>query len=132
MSLAADILKRATADLSPPAPPKRRDVITVAKTRIKQPRKTKEKRVEVKVERERPTTPPGVSFTYYAWRLVDGSVCTRDIYRAYMRSDGKTVMLGEFPTAARASLAYKLYRHWQKHGYHDIPNKPVFRTYCKW
>lgn len=129
MSLANDILKRAGLNLSPPPP---RQTPRKPAFMKKVPRKPKEsKRVKIAPKKERPETPVGVSWTCKSWGLTDGSVTTKEYFRAYCREDGVTVMLGEFPTAARAHVAYRLYRLWKRRGFTDAPAKPSKRLYTR-
>jgi len=104
MSLAADILQR-KPDLSPPSPRKcNATYVQLAK----------------KKERLQENLPAGVHKEDYVNRIW---------YRASIRRNKTTRHLGRYTTAARASLAYKLFCLWERRGYDEIPNKPSVRLY---
>lgn len=105
MSLATDILNR-KPDLSPPSPRKcNATYVQLAK----------------KKEREKEKLPAGVHKEDYVNRVW---------YRASIRRNKTARHLGRFTTAARASLAYKLFCLWERRGFEDVPNKPSKRLYC--
>ncbi len=130
MSLATDILKRAGLDLSPP-PSKQVHTPAFVQRLAKEPRKPKQKRKRADGKPERPVTPPGVSWSCESWRNVDGSVTHRGGFRAYVREKGVTINLGEFATAERAHIAYRLYRLWLRRGFTEAPTKPHKRQYIR-
>lgn len=105
MSLANDIMRK-HGNISPPS--KRKAPATYIQV-AKRP-KVKDKKF------------PGVSVSI---RYDNKTV----IYRAYTTVDKKMVNLGEFRTAERANLAYRLFCLWQRKGFTDAPHKPSIRLY---
>lgn len=51
---------------------------------------------------------------------------------AYFYDGNKKIVIGLFPTQARAIIARKIYMLWRKRGFTDIPNKPSRRLYTNW
>ncbi|MGL5904224.1 MAG: hypothetical protein ACRCZO_16195 [Cetobacterium sp.] len=122
MSLATDILKRASLDLAPKPPKQKRTNYIERAVKIKPgPRKRKVKQPTVIYEAPPYEPVKGVSFN----AAVNG-------WDAYFSDGTKTVRIGMFPTQARAAVARKIYLHWRKRGMQNIPNKPDSRLYTKW
>lgn len=112
MALATDLLnKAAKTNLIPRNERLTRQPLTMPPTKSMK-----------ELKRERPETPAGVSAQL---------IGNRFIFRACMSVKGRTVSLGDFGKAERASLAYRLYRLWQRRGFENIPQKPETRTYNK-
>ena len=125
MSLATDILK----SLNKPVPVKkpkapRIDSKTAAPKRAKAPipRKFGRTRAPAAAAVVRPVDHvPGVSF-----------ITKSGGWDAYFYDGTKKVVIGLFPTQARAIIARKIYMLWRKRGFTDIPNKPSRRLYTNW
>lgn len=130
MSLATDILKRSGLDISP-KPAKQVHTPAFVSRLSKEPRKAKTKRKRLAGKPERPFTPPGVSWSCESWQNNDGSITHRGGFRAYVRENGVTINLGEFATAERAHIAYRLYRLWLRRGFTEAPAKPLKRQYIR-
>lgn len=130
MSLATDILNslnkaappkpakkpRAPRDTRKPAAPKH------ARTKPPEPRKFGRTRAPAAAAAIRPVEHvPGVSF-----------ITKSGGWDAYFYDGTKKVVIGLFPTQARAIIARKIYMLWRKRGFTDIPNKPSRRLYTNW
>lgn len=70
-----------------------------------------------------PQLPPGV-YTIRDMRLARPEVK----FRAFSHKPDFTV-IGDYPTASRASVAVRLYNLWLRQGYDDVPHKPSIKTY---
>lgn len=122
MSLATDILK----SMNKPAPVKkpkapRIDSKTAAPKKVI-PRKFRRTRAPAAAATVRPVNHvPGVSF-----------ISKSGGWDAYFYDGQKKIVIGLFPTQERAIVARKIYLHWRKRGFTDIPNKPSRRLYTNW
>ena len=117
MSLATDILKRASE-------------LPASKTKVKRkaPVKSGPRRVKSGPRRVKPAAKRaqlGSSGIKGVSRLNRGDYYE---WRAIVWSQGRNVNLGSFKSVARAAIAYRLWRHWAKEYPEDsIPNKPEIR-----
>lgn len=120
MTLATDILKRASADLTPHRQPKepgqRTNYLDRYGRGARPPSKVRTKEYPV------PEHEP-VKGTYFEKAKGD--------WGAVVWEDGKAKRIGYYASQERAAIAVRLYDFWKRNGFIDIPNKPEIRPYCK-